>query len=134
MVDADGIHALEQYVLAKYYLTTNVYRHKVRLITDQMIERAIILGVEVDQLEELAKLYSFEYTDEFFRNYTKWNDARFLASFDAEARPDTYCGRILQKLQTRSLHKRVYKERIRELGNPGVAATLLEIGEKDHRE
>jgi HD superfamily phosphohydrolase len=34
MIDPDGIHAVEQYVLAKYYLTTNVYRHRVRLITD----------------------------------------------------------------------------------------------------
>jgi HD superfamily phosphohydrolase len=133
MVDADGIHALEQYVLAKYYLTTNVYRHKVRLITDQMIERAIFLGVEVDQLEELAKLYSFDYTDDFFRNFTRWNDARLLASFDAEAKPGTYCGRIFQRLQRRMLYKRVYNERIRDLGDPGVAATLLELGEKDHQ-
>ena len=49
MVDEDGIHAVEQYVLAKYYLTKNVYRHKVRLISDQMLVRAIILGIEVDE-------------------------------------------------------------------------------------
>ena len=28
MIDPDGVHAVEQYVLAKYYLTTNVYRHQ----------------------------------------------------------------------------------------------------------
>ena len=36
-ISIDGIHALEQFVLAKYYMTTQVYRHKIRLITDQMI-------------------------------------------------------------------------------------------------
>lgn len=35
-----GIHALEQFILAKYYITQTVYRHKVRLITDEMIIRA----------------------------------------------------------------------------------------------
>ena len=43
VIRPDGIHAVEQFVLAKYYLTTMVYRHKVRLVTDQMIVRAIIL-------------------------------------------------------------------------------------------
>lgn len=45
MVSADGVHALEQFVLAKYYLTAQVYSHRVRLVTDQMVVRAITLGV-----------------------------------------------------------------------------------------
>ena len=40
MIAQDGVHAVEQYVLAKYYMTANVYRHRVRLITDTMIGRA----------------------------------------------------------------------------------------------
>lgn len=34
----DGVNALEQFVLAKYYMTIQVYRHKIRSITDMMIE------------------------------------------------------------------------------------------------
>lgn len=34
LIRPDGVHAIEQFVMAKYYLTTMVYRHKVRLITD----------------------------------------------------------------------------------------------------
>ena len=48
MIASDGVHAVEQYVLAKYYLTTTVYGHRVRLITDQMIVRALVLGIEED--------------------------------------------------------------------------------------
>lgn len=46
-ISKDGIHVLEQFVLAKYYMTTQVYRHRIRLITDEMIGRAISLGIEV---------------------------------------------------------------------------------------
>ena len=45
-ISIDGLHTLEQFVLAKYYMTTQVYRHRIRLITDQMIERGISLGIE----------------------------------------------------------------------------------------
>jgi HD superfamily phosphohydrolase len=45
-VSEDGVHSLEQFVLAKYYLTTQVY-HRARLITDQMITRGLILGITV---------------------------------------------------------------------------------------
>ena len=44
MITAHGVNALEQFVLAKHYLTAQVYKHRVRLITDQMIVRAIVLG------------------------------------------------------------------------------------------
>lgn len=49
MVRQDGVHTLEQFVLAKYYLT-QVIRHRIRLITDQMLIRAIILGIERDNI------------------------------------------------------------------------------------
>ena len=55
-----AVHAVEQYVLAKYYMTTNVYRHRVRLITDQMIVRAIILGDRGGWVDELRKIYAFD--------------------------------------------------------------------------
>lgn len=60
MVSSDGVHALEQFVLAKYYLTAQVYSHRVRLITDQMVVRAITLGIEEDKIENLRSLYSYD--------------------------------------------------------------------------
>ena len=53
LIRADGVHAVEQFVLAKYYLTTMVYRHKIRMISDQMIVRAIFLGIEKDGTRSL---------------------------------------------------------------------------------
>jgi len=81
MIAHDGVHAVEQYVLAKYYMTANVYRHRVRLITDTMIGRAIKLGIESDRLEQMDRLYRFNNTDEFVKNYLEWDDHRFLETF-----------------------------------------------------
>jgi HD superfamily phosphohydrolase len=129
MIDPDGLHAVEQYVLAKYYMTTNVYRHRVRLVTDQMIVRAIVLGIEEDDLDELGGIFQFDNSPEFFEQYTKWTDARLLIGFDADARPGTWCGRLLKRLQLRQLHKRVYSEKVREF-DAQIGAKLLEIGER----
>jgi uncharacterized protein len=114
MIDPDGIHAVEQYVLAKYYLTTNVYRHRVRLITDQMIVRAITLGIEKDNNQDLIQLYSFQNSDEFVGDYAKWDDARFLHEFCVAA-SDSRCKAMLDRLRHRRLLKRVFESRIREL-------------------
>jgi hypothetical protein len=85
MIAPDGIPAVEQYVLAKYYMTGNVYRHRVRLITDQMIARAVSLGIEVDGLADLCQLYEFDNTSSFFERYASWDDARFLLDFGSKA-------------------------------------------------
>ena len=107
MIKRDGIHAVEQYVLAKYYLTTLVYRHKVRLITDQMIIRAITLGIDKDQIEELRDLYHFDNTDDFVRRYLRWDDARFMHEFCVAA-GKSKCKELLDRLRMRKLLKRVF--------------------------
>lgn len=129
MIDPDGVHAVEQYVLAKYYMTTNVYRHRVRLVTDQMIVRAIILGIEEDDSDELRRIYTFNGSDEFYQQYTRWTDARLLYRFDDEVKPTTWCGRMFGRLQRRQLNKRVYFERLTEF-DPQVGALLLDIGKR----
>jgi uncharacterized protein len=131
MIDPDGVHAVEQYVLAKYYMTTNVYRHRVRLVTDQMIIRAIVLGIEEDDSEDLRKIYAFDNTGEFFREYTKWTDARLMFHFDESAKPGTRCGRLFGRLQDRRLNKRVYSEQVAAFDSQ-VGAMLLKIGQHEN--
>lgn len=114
MIGQEGVHAVEQFVLAKYYMTTNVYRHRVRLITDRMITRAIRLGIDVDREERLTKLYSFDGTPAFIENYQKWDDARMLETFcPVAARPPAEkCGRMFRLLRERRLLKQVFRHPI----------------------
>ena len=108
MIKRDGVHAVEQFALAKYYMMANVYRHRVRLVTDQMIVRAIVRGIDEDEIAPLRELYSYDGSDNFVSNYADWDDARFMMEF-CQNRPDTRCGRLLERLRSRRLLKAVFR-------------------------
>ncbi len=114
-ISQNGIHALEQFVLAKYYMTTQVYRHKLRLITDEMLVRAITLGIERDGIQELHELYAYDGSPEFATRYNQWDDSRFMNYFCSEEFRGTYCFKFLDRLLKRRLLKRIYSKRLKEL-------------------
>jgi hypothetical protein len=127
MVDPDGVHALEQYVLAKYYMTANVYRHKVRVITDQMLVRAIELGVDKDGIDDLRTLYAYDGSARFVGRYQHYDDARLLHEFGPEGRYcRAKCADLLGRLRERRLLKRVFTARTRDLG-PGAAEAVSSV-------
>lgn len=131
-ITKDGIHALEQYVLAKYYLTTMVYRHQVRLITNQMITRAIILGIEEDDNEELRGLFEYDGTDAFVNRYKTWDDAKFFARFSDEGPHETKCGQMLKRLATRRLLKQVFSKQMNKFADPIVKDFLPRLCDTEH--
>lgn len=111
-IDRDGVHAVEQYVLAKYYLTTMVYRHQVRLITDQMITRAIVLGIEHDKNTELRDVFAYDGSQQFLDRYVQWDDAKFLVRFGQDAESEAGSSAMLRRLIERRLLKQVFSARI----------------------
>lgn len=138
MLRLDGVHAVEQFVLAKYYLTTMVYRHRVRLVTDQIITRAIVLGIEEDNIAALRQLYDFDASPAFIENYLRWNDARFLMTFGQDGKAGSKCRLLLERLLQRRLLKRVFhlpvrdfsaeaREQLLDLGKPGQSALRKKI-------
>ena len=102
-ISIDGLHTLEQFVLAKYYMTTQVYRHRIRLITDQMIERAILLGIEEDKIGWLIALFSYDGTKEFIREYVKWGDDRLMS--EVLHQDDSLIKDMFDRLRERRLFK-----------------------------
>jgi HD superfamily phosphohydrolase len=98
-------------------MTANVYRHRVRVITDQMIVRAIRLGIDRDQIEPLRNLYAYDGSDSFIHNYLQWDDARFMETFCPVAAdsPGRLSGELLFRLRQRRLLKQIYSERIERL-------------------
>ena len=114
-ITKDGVAAIEQFVMAKYYMFANVYRHRVRLITDQMVTRAIALGIEVDQIHELNVLYRYEAGDAFIENYMRWNDARLFLELGSTTHEGKLCHKLICRLRDRKLFKRVFREQIRLL-------------------
>ena len=53
-------------------MTTQVYRHKIRAISDAMIIRGIESGIEKDEIGLLRKIYTYQETDNYIENYIKW--------------------------------------------------------------
>ncbi len=104
-IDSDGVHSLEQFVLAKYYMHTQVYRHKIRLITDKMIGRGIILGIEQDNIDWLKALYSYDGSTEFVQNYVEWHDDRLVTEILRKETPDGKAKTMFRRLYDRKLLK-----------------------------
>lgn len=121
-----GVHSLEQFVLAKYYMTTQVYRHRVRLITDQMITRALTLGIEVDGHQWLRELFSFHDGPSHSCLWAAFDDhelsGRLLAGggFSAD---------MFTRLRQRQLHKRVFRSDVTRFRPQTRLSILASFGE-----
>ena len=121
-----GVYTVEQYVIAKYHMATQVYRHKVRLITDSMITRAFQLGIEVDNLGWLKKVFSFDGSAEFVENYLQWDDARVTTALLYPEGKGGYATELFRRLRERRLFKRIYTRRLAEFESPISRKVLLD--------
>jgi HD superfamily phosphohydrolase len=55
-ISIDGLHTLEQFVLAKYYMTTQVYRHRIPIVADGTARSASEVRRSYRRLRPLEKL------------------------------------------------------------------------------
>lgn len=112
----DGVQVLEQLLLARYYMTKQVYRHKIRLITDEMIGRAISLGINVDHIRWLKDLYSFDGSSDFISEYLTWNDERLVSRILGE-NTETYAFSLFNRLAERKLLKCIFDVSAKDLAD-----------------
>jgi HD superfamily phosphohydrolase len=116
----DGIHALEQFVLARYYMTTQVYRHRIRLITDQMIARAIDLGIGEDKIGWLRSLYSYDRSKEYIKEYLGWSDDKVVNEILNRRTPQGYAKQLFAWLHNRQLFKCIFDVDQNDFPDPHV--------------
>jgi len=121
VVDEDGVPTLEQFVLARYYLTTQVIAHKGRRISDAMLIRALTLGVATDGLRFLKKLYTFEPTGDFYNEFMRWNDERLVTHLLEPEHAATWAGKIARRLAERRLFKLVVRRDVASVDGLAVA-------------
>ena len=74
----------------------------------------IKLGIESDRLEQMDRLYRFNNTDDFVKNYLEWDDHRFLETFCPLHEPQrgAKSGAMLRRLRERHLLKQVFTAEI----------------------
>jgi HD superfamily phosphohydrolase len=116
-ISSDGINSVEQFVLAKYYMNVQVYYHKIRLITDEMISRGISLGIEEDKISWLKDLYSYDGSDEHLNEYLEWHDEKLILEILSNRTPDGYAKRIFKKLRDRELLKCIFSAKEKQFEN-----------------
>ena len=103
-IHEEGVHSIEQFVMSKYFITSQVYTHINRLITDQMLIRCVYLAyTENDGLKEIKKLYEFDDNNEYFLNYCQFDDNSLLDYIARESRG--VAGDYAKMLQQRCLFK-----------------------------
>jgi hypothetical protein len=108
-----GIYAIEQFILSKYHMSTQVYRHKIRLVTDAMIVRGLELGIEEDKLNFLRELYMFDGSEDYVKNYLDWDDSRVINEILYNSK-NGYSREIFLRLRERKLFKSVFHKRLNE--------------------
>jgi HD superfamily phosphohydrolase len=97
-------------------MNTQVYRHRVRQITDAMIVRAIELGMEIDRHQWLKDLYNYQDNAEYRENYLSWNDDKLLLRMIDDSTPKGPSKTIFQALVARNLFKEILRIKYNELG------------------
>jgi HD superfamily phosphohydrolase len=114
-ITSDGVYALEQFIIARYHMNTQVYRHRVRQITDSMIVRGIELGIEVDGHQFLRDLYNYEDNDAYRENYLSWNDDKLVLRMLDDSTAEGPSKTIFKQLEARRLFKEIFRININEL-------------------
>ena len=105
-IEESAIFAVEQLIIAKYHMTQQVYAHRIRVITDSMIVRGLMLAIE-DGLTEVKDLYTYDSSPEYCENYTRYDDESIFdlvlrCNFE---RPQGF----FERLRSRRLFKQVLR-------------------------
>ena len=112
-VKQQGIGATEQVLLGRYWMTQHVYRHKVKRMTDVMLQHAILDASSGGTSDpDVRDVYVFkpgnhEWRKAFLKTDDAWLISRLLACDASKA-----ASRIAASLLERRLTKEVYEEKL----------------------
>jgi hypothetical protein len=95
-----------------------------------MITRALELGIEQDKLDWLIKLYAYDGTEAYIKNYLQWDDQRLATSLLFPLGKAGLATEIFQSLINRHLFKRVFTIPLREVSDPKVRDLLPNISKE----
>ena len=77
VVAEETVPAVEQHLMARYQMTLQVYRHRIRRSTDILLSRAILLAAQ--ECEEIKRLYSYGGDPHgFCTRWAAYDDRRLL--------------------------------------------------------
>lgn len=117
-----GLHALENYRLARHLLTVQAYQHHTRLAADQMFLSALRLAIDKERIIPKDKLKIS--SRQFLRFYKKLDDCSIVNIIVSDKRSKT-SRKILGDIRARRLLKRVYEVQPVLIKDPSTRRALL---------
>jgi HD superfamily phosphohydrolase len=117
----EGVQAVEQYVLAKYFIAHQVYQHKTRQITDKMITEGVIAAVK-DGNSDLKRLYCYSAKKSYVQEYLKWDDEKVFQSILGASKQSSKGHRYFLMLRNRELLSEIANCKVIELGGKSLQA------------
>ena len=126
-VSDGGIYALEQLLLARHHMTQQVYRHRVRSISDAMIVRGIELAIQEGN-QELEQLYQYDGKSRFIENYMEYHDERLIDLLKRCAQEKAR--NIFERLYERKLFKMIGELPLKSVDNAPAKRRLLQMDDE----
>lgn len=113
-ISEGGVSVIEQMLLAKYHMNTQVYQHRIRRITDAMLIQGIKCALK--EVKEIKGLYKYEDTNDFLKNYIKYDDKKLVDTILSNAQEIAKV--YFEKIKTRKLLKEVFSVEINDTNFP----------------
>lgn len=112
-IKEEGLHAVEQLLLAKYHMNIQVYQHRVRRITDAMLIRGIEYALEEGLLKDL---FFINDSIEYIKKYVMFNDDILLNEIINKGRGTAL--EYYRRIKERKLFKEVFEIKIDNINFP----------------
>lgn len=127
-INGEGVHAIEQLLLAKYHMNAQVYRHRIRRITDAMLVRGIQYALK-DGLPELTDCFAVTDSKEFIQNYAEYNDEVLSSLILSEGKEASL--EYFKRIKERRLLKEVFCVNIdsRNFPDPIILYNIRQISD-----
>lgn len=105
----EGIHAIEQLLLAKYHMNIQVYQHRIRRITDAMLVRGVGFAME-EGIAEVKNIYEFNNDPEYLSNFIEYDDNTLVR--DIVSKSDGWAKKYFESIINRKLLKEIFNVEI----------------------
>lgn len=121
-----GKYALEDYMLARFLMHTQVYCHHVRVISDEMFYRAMEIAIRDNIIDK--DFLNLE-NDNFLKNYFSIDDGRIFEKI--QSNPESNASILINGLENRCLMKRGYNQDVLRLNDPIYKREIIQMKDKD---
>lgn len=120
----DDVPVVDQFVIARYNMSLQVYGHKTRRATDLMLSRAILAAIGDDD-DSIKGAYIYTPDDKDFTDrYLQFDDRSLMASLLAS--PSETAKKLANKLMHRDLPRRVWYRPVDQIEDDETKQKLLD--------